>query len=702
MSTRSTRRTTAATSRSSAETEDTGTIDISSKRKGGRKPKKIVDTEPFYSPKKRETKGDEVPLLDMPQEDEEYVLSDKNELSEQPAKNDHVVQKAQSGYLGLALTVTSIIAYLGLVYLYLEKAPSWALLYPILGFSVYVLWTPFQLVRETLSVRVILKWIRVLLALICVYFVVDFTFGTLFNSANLDQVHFTRVAFQSLVTDAPKTHVEVMVTLRYPIITEVQFYYRDLQNSEWIRSEAVSLNPDNDYTGTVKLKLEPGTDYEYAWVRSINGFIELLKFHESGVLPSHSNQVLTQQSKDRFQFKTFPDRSTGNEEFEFLFGSCIKPNFPYSAGGITGFREFNKHAKDFTLLLGDTIYVDVNFVLGKKLSDYRRLYKEVFAYKESIELIQNNTIMAMFDDHEILNDWRWKQIDPYYPATTAFSDYFPSPATASRKGPGNWDKFYYSFNYGNASFFVADTRSHRNPFKEGTNTEYDSYADKGRTMLGKGQLDELYKWLLKSRHSGIKFIVFSVPFTFNFWNKDTYYGYQAERQEILNFISDNEINNVFILSGDRHQVAVVDFMYESTRGSGVFNEEGEGVRKVTESVATEFSVSPINQFYLPSKLAYKDHNYKNLVLPSSVLEDEFKRPNKAGNWVEDKTLFYEADIDNTVVGKISVKRADECEGRLSILFCAYLPDVPKNRHKNVRKLCKEEGVVLYELLRCLS
>ena len=53
-----------------------------------------------------------------------------------------------------------------------------------------------------------------------------------------------------------------------------------------------------------------------------------------------------------------------------------------------------------------------------------------------------------------------------------------------------------------------------------------------------------------------KFIVSSVQWSFLAQNDDTCFGFQAERGEIFDYIRDNAISGVVLLSGDRHWIGV--------------------------------------------------------------------------------------------------------------------------------------------------
>ena len=77
------------------------------------------------------------------------------------------------------------------------------------------------------------------------------------------------------------------------------------------------------------------------------------------------------------------------------------------------------------------------------------------------------------------------------------------------------------------------------------------------TMIGPVQKKWLFERLKASKTSGATFtvLVSSVPWTpgTKGGSKDTWDGFPAERQEIWDFIKDNRIEGVFLISADRHR-----------------------------------------------------------------------------------------------------------------------------------------------------
>jgi len=124
---------------------------------------------------------------------------------------------------------------------------------------------------------------------------------------------------------------------------------------------------------------------------------------------------------------------------------------------------------------------------------------------------------------------------------------------------------------------VMDTRRHRsNPLTGEAAT---------RTMLGDTQLSALYEWLGKVNQTAtFKFIVTSVPFT-SLWTHDaqtdSWAAFDSEKASLLSAL--HTVSNVYLLSGDRHEFAAIEF-----------NPSDVGAH-----VVRELSTSPLSMFYVP-------------------------------------------------------------------------------------------------------
>jgi alkaline phosphatase D len=122
----------------------------------------------------------------------------------------------------------------------------------------------------------------------------------------------------------------------------------------------------------------------------------------------------------------------------------------------------------------------------------------------------------------------------------AFRLFWPNPSFGTRDMPG---AITY-FNWNDADFFLLDNRYYRSP---------NDIQEANKTILGKKQK----QWLkdnLVSSNATFKFIVMGGQFLNDHRQHETYSnnGFDAERQEIIDFIHDHDIKGVIFLTGDRH------------------------------------------------------------------------------------------------------------------------------------------------------
>ncbi|KAM7196427.1 PhoD-like phosphatase domain containing protein [Rhypophila sp. PSN 637] len=369
--------------------------------------------------------------------------------------------------------------------------------------------------------------------------------------------------------DQSKMPVTVEVRLKEP---EAPF-----ENSRWQSAGGVRwTNNETDYTSVVSVPLrrhsKPKT---YLWRTSNNHTGEF-------IAPPGVGHAL----------------SAVDPPFTFLSTSCIVNRLPYSPFdhplAIPGLRHLAKLLPSldaqFMLFLGDFIYSDVPKFWGKTVEDYRQKYRQVYASPDWAAVGQNLSWIHVLDDHEIYNDWDSNTTGIYEAAVNPWYLYnaAANPPPAKKAGTSSLRKSatYYEFTQGPASFFLLDTRTHRDK-----NSEPATKEDK--TMLGPEQLEDFLAWLKKPEPKGVnwKIVASSVPFTKN-WQvntRDTWGGFLSERQKILEAMWDAGLRGtgVVILSGDRHEFAATKFPPP---------EDGRWPPTVA---VHEFSTSPLSQFYSP-------------------------------------------------------------------------------------------------------
>lgn len=283
------------------------------------------------------------------------------------------------------------------------------------------------------------------------------------------------------------------------------------------RVEASTLSKqENDYVAKVILQgLKPQTTYQY--VVSIDG--------QKNVSPKQ-------------RFTTFNRvGSAGNFRLAFGGGAGFVPEHEYVWNTIA---DTKPHA---LFQLGDNVYIDNTEVMDMHHYCYYRRQSRL----EYRALVSGVSVFSIWDDHDFgLNDCsggpdietpKWKR-----PTYDIFRNNWANPAYGGGdKQPGIWWDTYIN----DVHFICIDGRYYRtNPKKT-----------KGKlSMLGPVQKN----WLLntiKNSKGTFKVLVSPVPWVFKAKgdSKDTWNGFKDERNEIFQFLSENNIKGVLLMSADRHR-----------------------------------------------------------------------------------------------------------------------------------------------------
>jgi alkaline phosphatase D len=152
---------------------------------------------------------------------------------------------------------------------------------------------------------------------------------------------------------------------------------------------------------------------------------------------------------------------------------------------------------------------------------------------------------AMWDDHDYGPDDASKSYNLKDVTKKMFTDYWCNK-TYGENGKGLYTKVSYS----DCEFYLTDDRTFRDDSKAN-----EAFNPK-KTLLGEQQLAWLKNELITSK-AVFKFICLGGQFLNENTKAECYYEYKAERQEIIDFITNNRINGVIFISGDRHHSEVI-------------------------------------------------------------------------------------------------------------------------------------------------
>lgn len=285
-----------------------------------------------------------------------------------------------------------------------------------------------------------------------------------------------------------------------------------------VYSSVVTTNANSDNVAKLSVQgLKPDTDYFYG--------IEV------------AGAVRTEEIS-RGRFTTFP---LGRGSFKIAFGSC------------GDFRHTNQAAYDairaekplLFIHMGDLHYSDTNSTTP---GDYRTNYENVLNHPQQGALFRSVPMAYMWDDHDYCGNDADSTAIGRDTARSMYRERVPHYPIGSAGGA-----IAQAFTVGRVRVIMTDLRSASSP---ATTRESAS-----KSRMGTTQKAWFKQELMNARDSGYPLVLWVNP---DPWidppalGSDTWGGHATERVEIANFIRDNRINNVVVLSGDMHGLAYDD------------------------------------------------------------------------------------------------------------------------------------------------
>lgn len=292
----------------------------------------------------------------------------------------------------------------------------------------------------------------------------------------------------------------------------------DLSLSSPIYSSSVttSLNTGNSIKMVVQ-GLVPDTDYFYG--------VEVAG-------------ILRNENESRGRFRTFP---LGRSSFKIAFA------------GDSDFRAKDQRAFDAIaaerplvfIHLGDLHYSDTNSVA---IGDYRENYDGVLRQENQAALFRRVPLAYIWGDHDFCGDNSNGLSVGRDAARSAYRERVPHYQLGSTGGT-----LGQAFTIGRVRVIMTDNRS--------ASASADARESSSKSRLGTAQKIWFQQELISARDAGFPLLLWvnSDP-----WispasiGSDTWGGYATERTEIANFIRDNRIVNLAVLSADMHALAFDD------------------------------------------------------------------------------------------------------------------------------------------------
>ncbi len=372
----------------------------------------------------------------------------------------------------------------------------------------------------------------------------------------------------------------------------------------------------HDYTVKVDLdgRLSPETEYAYRFVygdtASRTGYCQTLPRPDDSP-ESIRFAVLTCQNYLNGYFPALHYVAEEDVDFIVHLGDFI---YESDEGHFKGFGSYDYPGRELSLPSGyDRVHT---------LRDYRYLHRTYRTDEFLQEALESHTLIAGWDDHEMVNDIYWdhrtdapagdhpRGDDPEFmsrliaEAMHAWWEYMPARVSYDPEGESLQNRFelWRKLEFGDLlSLVMTDERLFRDPPREAIPTPDNVGPHReppGRTMLG----DEQREWLIETltTDNGLWTVwadeVLTMPFRIGSGPLSVYPvqggwdGYTRERQRISEAIADADVDNYVTISGDMHCYIAgykqTSYPGRVTGGTGVAEGERIGVEFMTPATTS--------------------------------------------------------------------------------------------------------------------
>jgi phosphodiesterase/alkaline phosphatase D-like protein len=282
--------------------------------------------------------------------------------------------------------------------------------------------------------------------------------------------------------------------------------------------------------------------------------------------------------RSRGKFRTF---ARSAKSFRFAFGNSLK-----SESRRSGMRASLDEDILFFLNTGDIHYDDIDV---PDLGRFRNSYQKAFLRRDMTRLGRSTPLVFIWDDHDYGPNNSDRTAPGRLQSGRAYRECIPHYPLPARESNG---AIYQAFSVNETRVVMTDLRSRRDPNKTPDSPE--------KSMMGKEQL----AWFLDEiRESAAthRLVIWgsSVPYTAEKREGgDHWGGFTHERRTIANFLKENEIENLLIVSGDAHSV-----LCNLGTGNNYSDYEGDGLFEVLTSPldnwATSVKGGPWSKIFVP-------------------------------------------------------------------------------------------------------
>jgi len=246
-------------------------------------------------------------------------------------------------------------------------------------------------------------------------------------------------------------------------------------------------------------------------------------FRVEGLEPETTYQYDVEVEGERTEtltFRTAPELDQPTQ-LRFAFGSCTR----HDAQPI--FAQVDALAPDLFVFVGDNHYAD-----SPDLSSLRWHYRWGLERSQRRTLLEHTPTIAIWDDHDYVGNNTQGSSAGKDVALRVFGEYWANPSVGTDQIPG----VFFRYRWGDIDFFMLDDRYYR------------AFND---SVLGSAQTGWLEQELAASTAT-FKLIASGSQFT-SFGTSDSWAAFPAATDQLFDFIRDQNIDGVVLLSGDVHR-----------------------------------------------------------------------------------------------------------------------------------------------------
>ncbi len=248
---------------------------------------------------------------------------------------------------------------------------------------------------------------------------------------------------------------------------------------------------------------------------------------------------------------TFRTPLVGPQSFTFAFGACARTGSNHRV-----FNTIRRHDPLFLLHLGDLHYENIR---GNDPALFARAFDVVLGSAAQSRLYRRVPIAYIWDDHDFGDNNSDTTSASRSAARRVYRQtvpHYPLPA-------GDGDRpIHQAFTIGRVRFLLTDSRSERTPRTAADGPD--------KTMLGAGQKAWLKSELLAARDRYPLIVwVNTLPWIAPMRGRaDHWGGYATERLELAHWLEEHAVDQLVMLSGDAHMLAIDDGRNNRLTASG--------------------------------------------------------------------------------------------------------------------------------------